>query len=365
MNGDAPPPVLPGAVLPGAVLPAAIGDLCQRVRPVEHRFAGLARIHQLTLARPGGSLGDLDHAIRRVAAIRRALVPAAMDTVVSVLAGDHGVAMRGVSAYPYGHTGRVLELIAAGQAPVSILAGRLPARVVHADVGLAQPVGDQRYKVAAGTRDLTVTDALTAEESERAVLNGARYAVEQLGSSSLLVLGEIGIGNTTAASALAARLLRTRTEGMVGSGSGVPGDTVGRKRALVEQALRRIAELPDDPLRLLRAVGGLEIAANVGVILAAAGQGRVVLLDGVITAVSALVAVKVCPPAAGYLLAGHQSSEPAHAALLASLRLVPLLRLNIHLGMASGAALAAGVLNSALAVAAGTPAAGSAGLAAR
>lgn len=350
---------------PATVLPAAIGDLCRHVRPIEHRFAGLARLHQLTLARPGGSLGDLDHAIRRVAAIRRAAAPSPLATVVSVLAGDHGVAMRGVSAFPHGHTGRVLELIAADRAPVNILAARLPARVVHADVGLVQPVGDQRYKVAAGTRDLTVTDALTAAESERAILNGARYAEEQLGGSSLVALGEIGIGNTTCASALAARLLRVGAECMVGSGSGVPSDTVARKRTLVEQALRRIAALPDDPLRLLRAIGGLEIAANVGVILAAAGQGQVVLLDGVITAVSALLAVQMCPPAAGYLLAGHQSSEPAHAALLASLGLAPLLRLRMHLGMASGAALAAGVLNSALAVAADTPLAASTGLAVR
>lgn len=346
-------------------LPASIRQLCQQVRPVENRFGGLVRVHQLTLARPGGSLGDLDQAIRRVAAIRRSSTPAPLATVVSVLAADHGVASRGVSAFPHGHTGRVLELIAAGRAPVNILAARLPASVVHADVGLVRPVGDQRYKVAAGTRDLTLSDAMTVDETEQAVLTGARYAADRLSGSALVAVGEIGVGNTTVTSVLAARLLDALAAGVVGIGSGLPGTALSRKQKLVEQALRRTGPVPDDPLRLLSAAGGLEIAANVGVILACAAHGQVVVLDGVITAVSALLAVRMCPPAAGYLIAGHQSAEPAHAGLLECLGLVPLLRLRMRLGMASGAVLAAELLNSALAVAAGTPPADTTGLAPR
>jgi nicotinate-nucleotide--dimethylbenzimidazole phosphoribosyltransferase len=343
-------------------VPEQIRKLCRYVAPVEDRFAGLARVRQLTLARPSGSLGELDRAVRRIAAIRRTAAPGPLQAVVSVLAADHGVARQGISAYPHGHTGRVLELIAAGNAPVNILAERIPAMVAYADVGLAQAVGDQRYKVADGTGDLTVVDAMTADQAEQAILNGARYAREQLDDVPLVAIGEIGVGNTTATAVLATRLLDTTAEGMVGIGSGVRAATARRKRELVDLALRRTAHLPDDPLRLLAAVGGLEIAANVGVILAAAGRGQAVVLDGVITAVAALVAVRLCPPAAGYLIAGHRSAEPAHAALLARLALVPLISLDLHLGMASGAAMAVGLLNGALAVAELTPVAGTVGL---
>ncbi|WP_158841306.1 nicotinate-nucleotide--dimethylbenzimidazole phosphoribosyltransferase [Saccharothrix deserti] len=347
---------------PARGLRDTLAQLCHDVEPVEDRFARLARVRQLTLARPAGSLGALEHVIRQVAAVRRTETPGPLDAVVSVLAADHGVARRGTSAYPHGHTARVLELIATGRSPVDALARRLRARVVHADVGLTRPIGDQRYKVVAGTRDLVDEDAMSEQDVPRAIVAGARYTRERLGGEPLLAVGEIGVGNTVATAVLACRLLGTSPQGLVGTGSGIHGPAVPRKQQVVERALDRVAALPDDPLRLLAAVGGVEIAANVGVLLAAASQRRVIVLDGVITAVSALLAVRLCPAVAGYLVAGHQSSEPAHAPLLRQLGLSPLLRLDLHLGMASGAVVAIGVVNDALAVAALTPAADQVGL---
>jgi nicotinate-nucleotide--dimethylbenzimidazole phosphoribosyltransferase len=344
-------------------LPTGVRALCDAVAPFDRRQARLAHVRQLTLARPAGSLGRLDDAVLRVAGIRRTARPEPLTAVVSVLAGDHGVAAHGTSRFRHGFTGRVLTLVNEGRAPVNRLAARVPARVETADLGLVEPVGDPRYRVAAGTADLCGQDAMTTAETEQALANGARYAAERLAGFAMVGVGEIGVGNTTATSALAARLLGAPATATVGAGSGVDEATVLRKRELVETALARTAALPDDPLRLLAALGGLEIAGNVGVILASAARRRVIVLDGTITAVAALVAVRLCPAVREHLIAGHLSAEPAHRLLLAELGLTPLLSLEMRLGMASGAAMAMALLTGALDVAAATPDAIEAGLA--
>ncbi|GLZ01168.1 nicotinate-nucleotide--dimethylbenzimidazole phosphoribosyltransferase [Actinoplanes sp. NBRC 103695] len=344
-------------------LPAGVRELCDAVVPPDRRQARLAQVRQLTVARPAGSLGRLDDAVLHVAGIRRTTRPEPLAGVVSVLAGDHGVAAHGTSRFRYGLTGRVLALINEGRAPVNRLAARVPARVETADLGLAEPVGDPRYRVAAGTADLCVRDAMTRAETELALANGARYAVERLAGSGMVGVGEIGVGNTTATSALAARLLGVPAAITVGAGSGVDDATVLRKRELIEMALARTAALPDDPLRLLAGLGGLEIAGNVGLILAAAADRRVIVLDGAITAVAALIAVRLCPAVREHLIAGHLSNEPVHRLLLAELCLKPLLSLEMRLGMASGAAMAMALLTGALDVVAATPDAVEAGLA--
>ncbi|MFD9595328.1 nicotinate-nucleotide--dimethylbenzimidazole phosphoribosyltransferase [Kitasatospora sp. NPDC059973] len=347
----------------GATDRERIAGLCDSVTAPDRRSARLAQVRQLALARPAGSLGRLDTLVQRVAGIRRTASPGPLATVVSVLAGDHGVAAQGTSRFRPGVTSQVLRLIDGGQAPVNILADRLPARVETADLGLVDPVGDQRYKIAPGTADISVQDAMTADLAARAVAAGARFAAERLGDAGLVAVGEIGVGNTTAATALAARLLGLPAAELTGLGSGVPQATVHRKAALVDQALTRTARLPDDPLTVLAALGGYEIAGNTGLILAAAARRQVVLVDGAITAVAALLAVRLCPAAAGYLVAAHESTEPSHRHVLAALGQPPLLRLEMRLGMASGAALAAGLVNAALAVAENTPSADIAGLA--
>nr|BFE59306.1 nicotinate-nucleotide--dimethylbenzimidazole phosphoribosyltransferase [Dactylosporangium thailandense] len=342
---------------------AAVHALCAAVTPPDPRSARHSQFRQRAQARPPDALGALDAVAHRVAGIRRDAAPGPLPAVVSVLAGDHGVARHGTSVYRHGYTARVLELIRAGHAPVCTLAARVPARVECADVGLSEAVGDQRYKIGTGTGDITRHAAMAPAQAVRAVLGGARYATERLADAGLLAIGELGVGNTTPAAALTARLLDIATADVVGAGSGVPADVVARKRHLVDVALARHADVPaDDPLALLAALGGFEIAANVGVILAAAGRRQVVVIDGTMTAVAALLAVRLCPTAAGYLVAAHRSTEPAHRALLAGLGLEPLLDLGMRLGMASGATLALPLINGVLAVAASTPSARSAGL---
>lgn len=323
----------------------------------------LSEVRQRTLARPAGSLGRLDELVHRIAAIRHAPVSGPLPATVSVLAADHGVAALGVSSHPHGLTSRVLRLINAGQGPVNQIAARVPARVETADFGLLDTVGDQRYKIAAGTADICTTDAMSPGQAHRAVLAGAAYCEQRLGNAELVGVGEIGVGNTTAAAALAARLLDVPPARLVGAGSGVDDRTVRLKQELVEQALHRVRRVPDDPLRLLAALGGFEIAGNVGVVLAAAARRQVVVIDGTITAVAALVAVRMCPAVAGSIVAAHLSTEPAHGLLLTALGQTPLLTLDMRLGMASGAAFALGLINSMLAVAGLTPQARAVGLA--
>ncbi len=355
-----------GQVVPATIdRTATVADLVAAVAPPERMHARLAQVRQRTLARPVGSLGRLDEISYQIAGIRRAPLTGPLPAVVSVLAADHGVARQGVSRFTHGLTGQVLGLINDGAAPVNLLADRVPARVETADFGLVEPVGDQRYKVAAGTHDICSADAMTEQEAADAVRNGARYAADRLADAEMVGVGEIGVGNTTTTSVLAARLLGTTAAAAVGAGSGVDSATVALKRALVDSALRRTAPVADDPMRLLAAVGGLEIAGNVGVILAAAARHQVVVLDGTITAVAALVAVRLCPSVRGYLIAAHRSAEPVHGLLLDALGTPPVLSLDMRLGMASGAALAMGLINATLVVATSTPNAASVGLTVR
>lgn len=338
--------------------PPALEDLralCAAVGAPSPAHARMSRMRQRALARPVGSLGRLDETIHRISGILRDLAPGPLPAVVSVLAADHGVATHGTSRYAPDVSARVLALVADGRSPVNIVADRVPARVEWADVGLLTPVGDQRYKTDAGSSDIALGDAMPVSHAYDAVLRGATYARDRLGREPLLAVGEIGIGNTTSTAALTARLLGVSLDSVIGPGTGVDATTLERKRHLAADAVRRSLALPDDPMRLLAALGGYEIAANVGVILTAAAQRRVIVLDGFITAVSALVAVRLCPAVQGYLLAAHRSAEPGHQALLDALGLRPLLDLDMRLGIASGAAFALGLINSALALAASTP----------
>jgi nicotinate-nucleotide--dimethylbenzimidazole phosphoribosyltransferase len=246
---------------------------------------------------------------------------------------------------------------------VNALADSVGAPVAYADFGLVSPVGDQSYKVGDGTADIALCDAMTQVQAKRAIRLGARFADDHLAAAGIVAVGEIGVGNTTTTAALAARILGVSARDTVGPGAGLAPAAMARKAARVEAALTRVRDVPDDPLQLLAALGGFEIAGNVGVILRAAAHRQVTVIDGAITALSALVAVRLCPAVAGYLIAAHLSTEPVHGLLLAELRQAPLLDLRMHLGMASGAVLALGLVKGALLIDASVPRAGAVGLA--
>ncbi|MCM2425605.1 nicotinate-nucleotide--dimethylbenzimidazole phosphoribosyltransferase [Streptomyces sp. RKAG337] len=340
----------------GALPEERLGALTDAVGAFDRRTARLARLVAATGSRPAGSLGRLDEIGWQVAGILRTHRVRPLPVVVSVLAGDHGVAEHGVSAHQPESTALLFAEIVAGRAPVCALASRVGGRVAAADLGLRTDTRDHRYKVGNGTADITRADAMTYGRALDAIEAGARFAHEVFPAGSMAACGEIGVGNTTSAAALAARLLGADPGDLAGRGSGVGEETVRLKARLVQQALERTSGLAGepvhggDPVRQLAALGGYELCGNVGLILAAAARGCLVVLDGCMTAVSALIACRLCPQVREYLVASHVSTEPAHRMLLDEMGLKPVLDLEMRLGMGSGAALAAGPVNALLAV---------------
>jgi nicotinate-nucleotide--dimethylbenzimidazole phosphoribosyltransferase len=300
------------------------------------------RLDQLT--KPPGSLGRLEELAVRLSGIAGTCPPPLRDPVIFTLAGDHGVVAQGVSAYPQIVTAQMVENFLRGGAAVNALARHAGARVVVADLGVASPLPphpDLRdCKVAPGTADMTRGPAMTRAQAVQAIEAGiALLETERARGADLIGTGEMGIGNTTAASALVAALTGASAESVTGPGTGV--DAAGRRRKV--EAVRRALQVnrpdPADALDTLAKVGGFEIAGLVGVILAGAARRLPIVLDGFIAGAAALVAIRLKPEAQGALLAAHRSAEPGHARVLDALGLEPYLDLGMRLGEGTGAAL--------------------------
>jgi nicotinate-nucleotide--dimethylbenzimidazole phosphoribosyltransferase len=328
-------------------LEALVGKVALPDPRVAH--AAQARLDDLT--KPRGSLGRLEELARWAAVIVGHDRPRIERPVIFTLAGDHGVAAQGVSAYPQTVTAQMVANLAAGRAAVNVLARQVGARVVVADLGVAADVSGQpgvlARKVAPGTADLSVGPAMTREAAVSAILAGAALVDDD--GPDCVGTGEMGIGNTTSASALTAALTGADPTSVTGRGTGLDREAWHRKTAVVHRALA--ANRPDraDPLGVLAALGGFEIAGLVGVVLAGAGRRLPVVLDGFIATAAALVAARLCPTVRPYLLASHRSAEPGHRRLLEALDLVPCLDLDMRLGEGTGAALGIGLLRAALA----------------
>ena len=322
--------------------------------------AASARLDGLT--KPPGSLGRLESIVVTMAGITGRPDATVSRRAVIVAAADHGVARRGVSAYPQEVTAQMVANFLAGGAAISVLAARAGATLTVIDVGIAgeiPAVADTSgrggrlvsARVRAGTADMTVGPAMTRGEALAAIAVGLRAGEAAVAQGvELLAVGEMGIGNTTAASALTAVLTATPHESVTGHGTGLDAAGLARKRAAIGAALAVNAPDPADPLGVLAAVGGLEIAALVGVILAAVSARVPVLLDGFIAGSAALVAAALAPGVAPRLLAAHRSAEPGHAVILRRLGLDPLLELDLRLGEGSGAALALDLVGAAVAI---------------
>jgi nicotinate-nucleotide--dimethylbenzimidazole phosphoribosyltransferase len=317
----------------------------------DERLAAVARQRLDSLTKPRGSLGRLEELAVRVVVITGDPMPQVEAPVIFTLAADHGVATEGVSAYPQAVTAQMVENFARGGAGVNVLARHVGARVVVADLGVAAPLADHAAivdrSVAPGTRSITKGPAMTRDEAVRAIAAGA--ALVDAEAPDCVGTGEMGIGNTTAASALTAALTGADPAMTTGPGSGVAEDVWVRKVEAVRQALAVNRPDAGDALGVLAAVGGLEIAGLVGVVLAGAARRAPVVLDGFIATAAALVAARLAPAARGYLIAAHRSAEPGHPRLLEALGLVPYLELAMRLGEGTGAALGIGLLRAALA----------------
>ncbi len=303
---------------------------------------------QAELTKPAGSLGRLEELGLLLAALQEREHPSCGSPALLLFAADHGVAAEGVSAYLPCATAQMVYQYLAGGAAVNVLCRQHGVELHVADVGVDHDFGAAtglvQLKVRRGTRNFAREPAMTADELERALAAGAAL-VQRVPHSEVIALGEMGIANTTASAALLAALTGLPAEHVVGRGTGISDATLERKRTVVQRAVALHA--PSTPSEALRCLGGYELAALVGAIEAAAERGRLVVLDGFITGVAALVALARRPELRRHLLASHQSAEPAHALVLQRLGLRPLLDLGRRLGEGSGAVLAISLLDSA------------------
>jgi nicotinate-nucleotide--dimethylbenzimidazole phosphoribosyltransferase len=294
------------------------------------------------LIKPGGSLGALEALIERWAAIAGAPPPSSLHAGVLICAADHGHTIHGTSLFAPEVSAQVTAAAARGESAAGVLARMAGHDVLVADIGLvsATPTAVRNAKIASGTADMLAGPALTAAQVDGALDAGARLAAElAAGGVDCLVVGEIGIGNTTTTAALASALTGSPPAATVGRGTGMDAPGLERKRAVVGAALERHgAQL--DARGALETLGGLEIVALAGAILEAGRHRLPVVLDGYATTVAALAAARLEPAVGEVLIASHRSAEPGHALVLVELGLEPLLDLRLRLGEASGALLA-------------------------
>jgi nicotinate-nucleotide--dimethylbenzimidazole phosphoribosyltransferase len=311
-----------------------------------------ALAYQGTLTKPPGSLGKLEEIATHLAGLQGVLKPALDNVMIRVFAADHGVVEEGVSAFPQVVTGEMVQNFAAKGAAITVMADSLAANFVVINLGTVNELPElpsvKNDRIAAGTQNFCKQAAMTKTQLNAALSVGQAVAIDAIEhETQLFIGGEMGIGNTTSASALACVLLNQAASALVGRGTGVDDDGIIRKQSAVTRGLELHGFTPRlsdneqvDALKALQCLGGFEIAGLVGSYIACAQVGVTVLVDGFISSVAALVALNINPSIRPWLFFAHQSAEAGHALVLKSMNAEALLSLNMRLGEASGAALA-------------------------
>ncbi|NDD31227.1 MAG: nicotinate-nucleotide--dimethylbenzimidazole phosphoribosyltransferase [Proteobacteria bacterium] len=315
------------------------------VLPVVHDLDDALRGRIDTKTKPLGSLGRLEGLAFQIGRVLGTLTPTLRKPTMLVCAGDHGAAREGVSAYPPEVTWQMVENFLAGGAAINVFARRAGLDVVVIDAGVDHEFGERTglidAKVAAGTASWTRGPAMTHEQCETAVANGARIARERLDAGcNVMGFGEMGIGNTASATLITCVLCGVAPEVATGRGTGLDDAALAHKTSMIADALRAYPVSPDDPWAVLAQYGGFEMATLVGAMLAAAERDALLLIDGFIVTAAFLVAARVAPPIVERAVFSHCSEEPGHALQLLTLGVEPLLRLGLRLGEGTGAALA-------------------------
>lgn len=312
----------------------------------------LARARQLTLTKPPGSLGRLEDIANWVAGCQGSCPPHQFEQpAVAIFAGDHGVARTGVSAFPPEVTAQMVANISTGGAAVNVLARRAGAGVAVFDMSVDADTAPEvsRFKVRRGSGNLAVEESLTLAEARQALAAGKQIVDELVdGGADILIAGEMGIGNTTPAAVLIGILTGQEPVAVVGRGTGVDDAAWIRKTAAIRDGMWRARPHAADPLSLLAAVAGADLTAMAGFLAQAAVRRTPVILDGVVVTAAALVAQLLAPGAVDWWIAGHRSTEPAHAFALDRLGLTPVIELSMRLGEASGALTALPIVASAV-----------------
>lgn len=318
-------------------------------KPIDAQAVEQAEARQQQLTKPAGSLGRLELVAVQLAGLQGQVKPSLDQLWIAIFAGDHGVVAEGVSAFPQEVTGQMLHNFVSGGAAISVLARQLGASLEVVDLGTVTPSlnlpGVRHLNIGPGTANFVEGSAMTPAQGELA-LQAGRDSVQRAiaAGAQLFIGGEMGIGNTTAASALACALLDCPVVHLAGPGTGLNAAGVSHKAQVIERALALHNAQRGDALQTLYNLGGFEIAALVGAYLACAQAGVAVLVDGFICSVAALVAVRLNPECRQWLLFGHRGAEPGHRHVLETLNAEPLLDLGLRLGEGSGAALAVPLL---------------------
>ncbi|UVK97260.1 nicotinate-nucleotide--dimethylbenzimidazole phosphoribosyltransferase [Pseudomonas sp. B21-048] len=318
-------------------------------KPIDAQAVEQAQARQQQLTKPAGSLGRLESVAVQLAGLQGQVKPTLDQLWIAIFAGDHGVVAEGVSAFPQEVTGQMLHNFVSGGAAISVLARQLGASLEVVDLGTVTPSlnlpGVRHLNIGPGTANFVHGPAMTQAQGELA-LEAGRDSVQRAiaAGAQLFIGGEMGIGNTTSASALACALLDCPVVHLAGPGTGLNAAGVSHKAEVIERALALHGAQRSDALQTLFNLGGFEIAALVGAYLACAQEGVAVLVDGFICSVAALVAVRLNPACREWLLFGHRGAEPGHRHVLETLNAEPLLDLGLRLGEGSGAALAVPLL---------------------
>lgn len=325
-----------------------VQNLIQKIQAADPVWRQKAQERLDDLTKPLGSLGRLEELAAQMASIQQTTRPRIEGKGVYVFAADHGIVAESVSAYPKEVTRQMVHNFLEGGAAINVIACKANAQIIVVDAGVdgdfAEHPGLVRRKIRRGTRNMLHEPAMTEDELRAALQIGIDLA-ESAGKQglNLIAVGEMGIGNTTAASAITAALTRQSPSEVTGAGAGLAQEAVRHKTRVIDAVLQKHGLLPPvevDALYVLRCVGGLEIAAMTGMILASASLRMACVIDGFISTAAAAVAFSLQPQVRDYLFAGHQSEEPGHKFLLKLLGLAPLLHLNMRLGEGTGAVLA-------------------------
>jgi nicotinate-nucleotide--dimethylbenzimidazole phosphoribosyltransferase len=337
-----------------------LSEIVEGIHPVDQQWMAKARERTSQLVMPTRALGRLHEIAERLCGIQQTLQPSINRKAVLVMAGDHGIAGEGVSAYPQEVTGAMVQTFLAGGGAINAISRQVGADVLVVDVGTMAEFDNLKIsgkdrlivrKVARGTASLASGPAMSLSEAEQSILTGFQEATKLFQDGVDLVgTGDMGIGNTTPSAAIGAVICKLDPAEMVGRGTGVDDVGLARKRDAVRRGIAVNRPKPGDGLDILSKVGGFEIGGIAGIVLAGAFHRRPVMIDGFISTAGALIADVLCPRVKDYLLSGHCSEEPGHRHMLNHLNLKPILDLGMRLGEGTGGALAMSIVDGALRV---------------
>lgn len=325
------------------------------VQALDQAYLLQAQQRQAELTKPPGSLGQLENLAIQLAAMQRKHRPTIDIVNIAVFAADHGVVEEGISAFPQAVTVEMVKNFSHGGAAISVLAKQLGASLDVVNVGTVTDPGELPYvlskRISPGTANFCHAPAMTSNQFTEALLVG-KERVEQYkkDDADLFIGGEMGIGNTTAAAAIACALLNRPAEQLAGPGTGLDTEGVSHKVAVINRALSQHSQQLADPREVLRCLGGLEIAALTGAYLRCAQIGLAVLVDGFISSVAALTAMRIQPDCQAWFILAHASAEPGHRHIVQEINKTPLLNLGMRLGEGSGAAIAVPLIRAACAL---------------